>query len=89
MAGPPLSGSRGRRHTPDFVPAGRAQIWAGICALLGSGMLIASFAVNPGPPAGDSGAQLTAFEQQHLDAILWGAWLQAAGPVFIFWPTSC
>jgi hypothetical protein len=26
---------------------------------------------------------LTAFGQQNYDAILWGAWLQAAGPVFI------
>ena len=46
-------------------------------------MLIASVAVNPGPPAGASSAQLTAFGQQHYDAILWGAWLQAVGPVFI------
>ena len=46
-------------------------------------MLIVSFAINPGPPAGASGAQMTAFGQQHFDAILWGAWLQAVGPVFI------
>jgi hypothetical protein len=46
-------------------------------------MLIVSFAINNGPPAGASGAQLTAFGQQNYDAILWGAWLQAAGPVFI------
>src|SRR6516225_1820392 len=46
-------------------------------------MLIVSFAINPGPPAGASGAQLTAFGQQHYDAILWGAWLQAVGPVLI------
>jgi hypothetical protein len=32
---------------------------------------------------GASGAQLAAFGQQNFDAILWGAWLQAAGPVFI------
>ena len=46
-------------------------------------MLIVSFAINAGPPAGASGARLTAFGQQHYDAILWGAWLQAVGPVFI------
>jgi hypothetical protein len=46
-------------------------------------MLIVSFAINPGPPAGASGAQLTAFGQQHFDAIVWGAWLQAVGPVLI------
>ena len=52
----------------------RVQVWAGICGLLVTGMLIASFAVNTGSPTGDTAAQLTAFEQQHLDAILWGAW---------------
>jgi hypothetical protein len=46
-------------------------------------MLIVSFAINNGPPAGASGAQLTAFGQQNFDEILWGAWLQAVGPVFI------
>jgi hypothetical protein len=46
-------------------------------------MIGISFAINPGPPAGASGAQLTAFGQQHHDAILWGAWLQAVGPALI------
>jgi hypothetical protein len=46
-------------------------------------MLGISFAINTGPPAGTSGAQLTAFGQQHYDAISWGAWLQAVGPVLI------
>jgi hypothetical protein len=46
-------------------------------------MLIVSFAINNGPPAGASDAQLTAFGQQNFDQILWGAWLQAVGPVFI------
>jgi hypothetical protein len=46
-------------------------------------MLGISFAINTGPPAGASGAQLTAFGRQHHDAILWGAWLQAVGPVLI------
>jgi len=46
-------------------------------------MLGISFAINTGPPAGASGAQVTAFGQQHHDAILWGSWLQAVGPVLI------
>jgi hypothetical protein len=46
-------------------------------------MLIVSFAINNGPPAGASGTQLTAFGQHNFDEILWGAWLQAVGPVFI------
>jgi hypothetical protein len=39
--------------------------------------------IRNGPPAGASGAQLTAFGQQRFDKILWGAWLQAVGPVLI------
>ena len=61
----------------------RAAAWAAVSGLAGTCMLIVSFAINAGPPAGASGARLTAFGQQHYDAILWGAWLQAVGPVFI------
>jgi hypothetical protein len=46
-------------------------------------MIGISFAINPGPPAGASAAQVAAFGQQHHDAILWGAWLQAVGPALI------
>jgi hypothetical protein len=46
-------------------------------------MIGISFAINTGPPAGASGAQVAAFGQQHHDAILWGAWLQAVGPALI------
>ena len=58
-------------------------MWAAVSGLAGTCLLIVSFAINPGPPAGASGAQMTAFGQQHYDAILRGAWLQAVGPVLI------
>ena len=61
----------------------RAAAWAAVSGLAGTCMIGISFAINPGPPAGASGAQLTAFVQQHHDAILWGAWLQAVGPALI------
>ena len=61
----------------------RATIWAAVSGLVGTCMLGISFAINNGPPASASGAQVTAFGQQHHDAILWGAWLQAVGPVLI------
>jgi hypothetical protein len=61
----------------------RAVVWAAVSGLVGTCMIGISFAINTGPPAGASGAQLTAFGQQHHDAILWGAWLQAVGPVLI------
>jgi len=60
-----------------------AAAWAAVSGLAGTCMIGISFAINPGPPAGASGAQLTAFGQQHHDAILWGAWLQAVGPALI------
>ena len=61
----------------------RAAAWAAVSGLAGTCMIGISFAINTGPPAGASGAQLTAFVQQHHDAILWGAWLQAVGPALI------
>jgi len=61
----------------------RAAVWAAVSGLVGTCMIGISFAINNGPPAGASGAQLTAFGQQHQDAILWGSWLQAVGPALI------
>ena len=60
-----------------------AAAWAAVSGLAGTCMIGVSFAINNGPPAGASAAQLAAFGQQHHDAILWGAWLQAVGPVLI------
>jgi hypothetical protein len=60
-----------------------AAIWAAVSGVVGTCLLGISFAINPGPPAGASDAQVTAFVQQHHDAILWGSWLQAVSPVLI------
>jgi len=60
-----------------------AAAWAAVSGLVGTCMIGISFAINNGPPAGASGAQLTAFGQQHHDVILWGSWLQAIGPALI------
>jgi len=46
-------------------------------------MLIVSFSINTGPPPGSSGPELVRFAEQHYRAVLWGAWLQAVGPVFV------
>ena len=61
----------------------RAAVWAAVSGLVGTCMIGVSFAINTGPPAGASSAEMTAFGQQHHDAILWGSWLQAVGPVLI------
>ena len=60
-----------------------AAACAAVSGLAGTCMIGISFAINPGPPAGASGAQLTAFGQQHHDAIVWGSWVQAVGPALI------
>jgi hypothetical protein len=59
------------------------SILAAISGILGTVMLIASFSLNVGPPSDATGAQLIAFGNQNFNLILWGAWLQAVGPVFI------
>jgi hypothetical protein len=60
-----------------------AAVWAAVSGVVGTCLLGISFAINPGPPTNATSAQVTAFLQQHHDAILWGSWLQAVGPVLI------
>lgn len=51
--------------------------------IIGVVMLIVSFSINPGPPANATTDQLVAFGNQYYSSILWGAWLQAVGPLLI------
>jgi hypothetical protein len=46
-------------------------------------MLVISFVINPGPPHDAGYDELVRFGQNHSATILWGAWLQAVGPVLI------
>ena len=55
----------------------------GFTGLAGVLLLGTSFAINTGPPASVANADLLRFGQQHYASILWGAWLQAVGPVLI------
>ena len=60
------------------------SILAAISGMLGVIMLGLSFSLNVGPPSdATTSAQLIAFDHQSFALILWGAWLQAIGPVFI------
>jgi hypothetical protein len=52
---------------------------AAACGILGVLALVASFNVNPGPPANASIAQIVEFGKQYRDSILVGAWLQGIG----------
>ncbi|HYW85433.1 MAG TPA: hypothetical protein VFB30_19400 [Spirochaetia bacterium] len=60
------------------------SVLAATGGLLGAAMLVASFSLNVGPaPDMTSSAQLIAFGRANFSLVLWGAWLQAIGPVFI------
>jgi len=54
-----------------------------LSGILGVFMLILSFSINPGPPQGASAPDLARFAEQSYRSVLWGAWLQAVGPVFV------
>ena len=57
------------------------QILSALSGIAGVIMLITSFSINPGPPSNATSAQLIAFGNQYYTSILWGAWLQAVGPL--------
>ena len=59
------------------------RILSALSGVVGVIMLITSFSINPGPPRDATSAQLTAFGNEYFASILWGAWLQAVGPVLI------
>ena len=46
-------------------------------------LLALSFATAVGPPAGATYAEMLQFGREHYTGILWGAWMQAVGPVLI------
>lgn len=61
----------------------RFCLLSGLSGVAGVVMLGVSFAINSGPPPDPGSAELLKFGQQHFADILWGAWLQAVGPVLI------
>lgn len=58
-------------------------ILSALSGILGVLMLIISFSINAGPPRGASGPDLARFVEHSYKSVLWGAWLQAVGPIFI------
>jgi hypothetical protein len=59
------------------------RLLSALSGIVGVIMLIISFTINPGPPLNATSAQLIAFGNQYFASILWGAWLQAVGPLLI------
>ena len=58
-------------------------VLSGLSGVTGVVLLIVSFAINDGPPPAATSAELIKFGQQNYSNILWGAWMQAVGPVLI------
>jgi len=67
----------------SFVSKRLFSIASGLSGVVGVVLLVVSFAIAVPPPTGATRAELVAFGQQHYGGVLWGAWLQAVGPVFI------
>jgi len=65
------------------MPRRLFSILSGLSGITGVILLGVSFATAVGPPPDATRAELVKFGQQHYTAVLWGAWLQAVGPVFI------
>jgi hypothetical protein len=59
------------------------RLLSSLSGIVGVIMLITSFSINPGPPPNATSAQLIAFANQNFTSVLWGAWLQAVGPLLI------
>lgn len=58
-------------------------MFGGLAGAVGVVLLGLSFAINTGPPSNPTVAELLKFGQDNYAKILWGAWLQAVGPVLI------
>ena len=58
-------------------------IFSGLAGVIGVVLLGLSFAINAGPPPNATTAELMKFGHDQYANILWGAWMQAVGPVLI------
>lgn len=69
--------------TPGIKTKRSFCILSALSGILGVMMLIISFSINVGPPPGSSGPDLAKFVALAYKSVLWGAWLQAVGPIFV------
>lgn len=65
------------------------RLIGGLAGIAGIILLGLSFAINAGPPENASSAELVKFGQENYAHILWGAWMQAVGPVLIILFALC
>ena len=67
----------------DLDSKRKVCIFSGLGGVIGVVLLGLSFAINTGPPSNATNAELMKFGHDHYANILWGAWMQAVGPVLI------
>ena len=69
--------------TKDLDSKRRICVFSGLSGVIGVVLLGLSFAINNGPPPNATSAELMKFVHDNYVKILWGAWMQAVGPVLI------
>jgi len=67
----------------SFISKRLFCVLSGLSGIAGVVLLIVSFGIAIPPPENAARAELLEFGRQHYAGVLWGAWLQAVGPVFI------
>ena len=67
----------------DLDSKRRVCIFSGLAGVIGVVLLGFSFAINAGPPPNATSADLMRFGHDNYANTLWGAWMQAVGPVLI------
>ena len=67
----------------DLDSKRRFCIFSGLAGVIGVVLLGLSFAINTGPPPNATIVELMKFGHDNYAHILWGAWMQAVGPVLI------
>jgi hypothetical protein len=65
------------------VSTRQSHVLTALCGIIGPVILVASFIINPAPPADSSVTQLRDFAIQHHNGIVWGGWLQGIGSLLI------
>src|SRR5215510_3342286 len=61
----------------------QSHILIALCGIFGPVILVASFIINPAPPADYTADQLREFAIQHHNGIVFGGWLQGMGSLLI------
>ena len=61
----------------------KSRVLAALSGIIGPVILVASFVINPAPPADFTTSQLRDFAIQHHNGIVFGGWLQGMGSLLI------